>query len=273
MKTSPLVNNLTSFIRRRLMRFKFTKEYLLLKRISLKELIKIDKIDVYSYLFLYFHKYLPKELKRHRGYFFSEFRGFGEDAFHSLWYLLFNEYKPENVLEIGIYRGQTLSLFHILSKNLNMSNYVAGISPLDSSGDDFSEYLEIDYEEDIIKNFLHFGLDNPNILKTHSTSEEGINFINSKTWDLIYVDGSHQYEDVISDLEISIKNLSPKGLIVIDDSSLYFDYSPEYIEKKFRIKSSKGHEDPSRAIVEILKKNKAIEILITVGHINVIHFK
>ena len=145
MKTSPLVNNLTSFIRRRLMRFKFTKEYLLLKRISLKELIKIDKIDVYSYLFLYFHKYLPKELKRHRGYFFSEFRGFGEDAFHSLWYLLFNEYKPENVLEIGIYRGQTLSLFHILSKNLNMSNYVAGISPLDSSGDDFSEYLEIDY--------------------------------------------------------------------------------------------------------------------------------
>jgi|TARA_B110000495_G_C23041588_1_gene625166 hypothetical protein len=266
-------NNVLSFLKRRFRKFKFTKEYLFLEKKTLGSLVGKNLNDIYRYLFLYFHKYLSKELKRHRGYFFSEFRGFGEDAFHSLWFLLFNEYKPKNVLEIGIYRGQTLSLFHLLSRNLNTSSYIAGISPLDSSGDEFSEYLEINYEEDVTKNFSFFGLSEPNILKTYSTSPEGVNFINSKLWDLVYIDGSHRYEDVVSDLKHSISNLSPSGLIVIDDSSLYLDYSSDYIEDKFNIKSSKGHKDPSRAMVEMLEKNNGIQILITVGHVNVLNFK
>ena len=262
-----------SFLKRRVRKFKFTKEYLLLPRKSLDEIKDLDLDEIYNYLILYFHKYLSKDLKRHRGYFFSEFRGFGEDAFHCLWYLLFKEFRPRNVLEIGIYRGQTLSLFQILSNKLNLDSFISGISPLDSTGDEFSEYLDIDYEKDILRNFEFFGLGSPNIFKTHSTSAEGINHINSKSWDLIYIDGSHKYEDVLSDLRHSLQNLSKKGIIILDDSSLYTNYSSEKIEHKYKIKSTKGHEGPSLALNEILKNNLNLKILITVGHMNVIGFK
>jgi len=32
-------------------------------------------------------------------------RGFGENAFHTMWYLLLEEFKPATFLEIGVFRG------------------------------------------------------------------------------------------------------------------------------------------------------------------------
>src|SRR5215216_1927158 len=58
--------------------------------------------------FRFFHQRLPAELRDHRAYFTSEGRGYGEDAFHVLWFLLFREFKPKTFLEIGVFRGQTL---------------------------------------------------------------------------------------------------------------------------------------------------------------------
>lgn len=90
---------------------------------------------------------------------------------------------------------------------------------------------------------------------------------------MIYIDGSHKYEDVLSDLRHSLQNLSKKGIIILDDSSLYTNYSSEKIERKYKIKSTKGHEGPSLALNEIIKNNLNLKILITVGHMNVIGFK
>ena len=58
---------------------------------------------------IFYH--LPFSIINHRVYFSKEFRGFGEEAFHSMWYLLLSEFKPKNCLEIGVYRGQIISLW------------------------------------------------------------------------------------------------------------------------------------------------------------------
>ena len=65
--------------------------------------------EFYERCFHYFHTRLPEELRAHRTYFETGGRGFGEKTFHVMWFLLFREFSPESFLEIGVYRGQTLS--------------------------------------------------------------------------------------------------------------------------------------------------------------------
>jgi hypothetical protein len=44
-------------------------------------------------------------LREPRHYFNQCRRGFGEDAFHAMWFLLFRQFRPVSFLEIGVYRG------------------------------------------------------------------------------------------------------------------------------------------------------------------------
>lgn len=218
----------------------------------------IDRTTQYKYFHHYFWNLSPDWLKEHRDYFSKEKRGFGEDAFHSMWYFIFNEYKPKQVLEIGVYRGQTVSLFSLLSKKLNFKTEIHGISPFTSSGDEVSKYLNnLDYYNDVEKNFDNFGLPLPILHKGFSTDKKMIKVIESKKWDLIYVDGNHDYEVAKQDFDICSKQLNKGGLIVLDDSSLYTDYKPPFY-------STAGHPGPSNLANEI---NHAdfMEIL-SVGH-------
>lgn len=68
-------------------------------------------------------------------------RGFGEDAFHAMWYELIKEYKPKKMLEIGAYRGQIISAWALVTKELDISCDIQGISPFTSVGDDVSTYI------------------------------------------------------------------------------------------------------------------------------------
>ena len=227
----------------------------------------MNRNEIYKYFLFHFYKYSSKKISKHRYYFSQKKRGYGEDAFHSMWSYLFYKFQPISILEIGVYRGQTLSLFKILSEQLGLKSEVFGISPLDSSADEFSSYVNIDYESDISLNFKKFNLKKPKIIKSLSASQESREFIKSKEWDLIYVDGSHDYEDVVRDVKISINNLKSGGFLVLDDSSLFTEFDPE-LNVKFKVKSFKGHEGPSTVFQEILKR-KDCTLFLGVGHNNV----
>jgi hypothetical protein len=214
--------------------------------------------EVYDYFHHYFWNLAPIWLKEHRAYFKNGNKGFGEDAFHAMWYLIFNFYKPISVLEIGVYRGQSLSLFSLLAKKMNYSIDLHGISPFDSSGDEVSIYLrELNYYEDVLTNFSKFSLPNPNLHKGFSTNSEMVGVIKSKKWDLIYIDGNHDYDVAKFDFDNCSKMLKVGGLLVLDDSSLNLTYNPNFY-------ASKGHPGPSTVADEI-SKNDFVEIL-TVGH-------
>jgi hypothetical protein len=194
----------------------------------------------------YFHgPMFPESLKNHRRYFQGHRRGFGEDAFHVMWWLLFQQYRPGQFLEIGVYRGQTLSLASLLQETMGISGQVVGISPFDTSGDQVSSYLHgIDYLDDTLINFAHFGLVKPELIRAFSTDSAAVARISSGNWDAIYIDGNHDYEVAKADWDICALSCAIGGVIVLDDASLTTDYIPPSF-------ATGGHPGPSRVAAEI----------------------
>lgn len=170
---------------------------------------------------------IPKSIKLHREYFSKNNRGFGEPIFHLMWFEIFCKYKPLRILEIGVYRGQTLSLFCLLAKGINpdLKFEVHGISPFDSTGDSVSLYSDMDYIKDCKNNLNFFKCTNYYLHKLLSLDPAAIELVAGVEWDLIYIDGSHEYEVVKRDFENALAALKVGGIIVLDDSSLYYSHS------------------------------------------------
>ena len=218
----------------------------------------ITRNERYNYMHHFFWNMAPNWLRVHRKYFSENQRGFGEDAFHAMWFSLFREFRPINILEIGVYRGQTLSLFQLLSNKFNINSEIHGISPFSSSGDNVSTYLsDLNYFNDVLENFKNFNLSNPILHVGYSTDLNMVEVIHSKFWDLIYIDGNHDYEVVKADVNNCVKYLNSGGLLVLDDSSLFTDYKPSFY-------STAGHLGPSK-IAEEINLNDYIE-LCSIGH-------
>lgn len=217
-----------------------------------------DPTSYYELSFLDFHRHLPEELRIHRGYFMNEKRGFGEDAFHSMWYRLFQFHRPSNFLEIGVYRGQVLSLISLIAKLEGHPCQVTGVSPFCPAGDSVSEYLkDLDYEKDTRSNFSRFDLPEPELVKAYSTDPAAVKRMSSTRWDMIYIDGNHDYEIVLKDWEVCSENVAVGGLIILDDSGLTTSFQPPAF-------STAGHPGPSRLAREI-DRSQFTELL-QVGH-------
>jgi hypothetical protein len=206
----------------------------------------------------YFDGNLPEELRRHREYFTQNGRGFGEDAFHAMWFLLFREFRPASFLEIGVFRGQSLSLAALLARQNNFPCHIQGISPFSAAGDAVSKYRSnLDYRADTLENFSHFHLPEPFLLKAYSTDAAAAKLVATRAWDMVYIDGNHDYEVAKQDWELCAKNLSLRGLIVLDDSGLSSAFHPPAF-------ATSGHPGPSQLAKEI-SRPPFTEIL-QVGH-------
>jgi len=61
----------------------------------------LDPTGFYFECLRYYHQRLPRNSKRTAHILCSA--DFGENPFHVMWYLLFQEFKPANFLEIGVF--------------------------------------------------------------------------------------------------------------------------------------------------------------------------
>ena len=203
-----------------------------------------------------------KELANHINIVRETSSGYGEDAFRYLWLHLVNQMPDTfSFLEIGIYKGSVLSLVELIASIFKMNKTIYGVSPLDSSGDKYSNYLDQDYFAAINKLYFDLQLDisDTKIIKGYSTDpliKDEI--INLELFDMIYIDGSHDYEDVVSDIELAHKCLKRQGLLILDDASSRINLGPS---PEFH-----GHEDVARAIDDILINNNQYQHLIALGH-------
>ncbi|WP_213804550.1 class I SAM-dependent methyltransferase [Granulicella sp. dw_53] len=215
--------------------------------------------EFYQHCFHYFHTRLPKSLREHRAYFESNGRGFGERSFHVMWFLLFRKFAPENFLEIGVFRGQTLSLAAMLARHFKFDASMQGISPFSPAGDAVSKYRhDLNYYEDTLENFAHFSLPAPGLLQAYSTDRMAAELIASQEWSCIYIDGNHDYEIARRDWDLCASNLRTGGLIVLDDSGLTTSYAPS------PILSTAGHPGPSRLAKEVDRTH--FREILQVGH-------
>tara|TARA_B100000902_G_scaffold228508_1_gene216924 strand:+ start:3722 stop:4444 length:723 start_codon:yes stop_codon:yes gene_type:complete len=157
----------------------------------------------------------------------------------SIWYEVFkqNNYlnKKVDILEIGSFEGMSLIFFE---KILNIN-----------------QIFSIDIKEN--KNFLENTKSIKNIKYFNSSSDDFFQKNMSKKFDIIYVDGSHYFDDVYNDLINSEKILKENGILIIDDLLL---------DLNFRKYGYKFHEDVMGGVFKFLKLKKNNFDYIFVGH-------
>lgn len=144
--------------------------------------------------------------------------------------------KPKNILEIGSGWGISASTFMSCLPHAHLTT----IDPREN----LPEFHErtVNYNDRITKILGRSG-DNPKNPKYHSHNFRILEKFKNK-FDLIYIDGSHNYEDVKYDLENSIKLINKNGIIALDDY--------------FHAHNFDGTYGVSKAVAEVCKKENLV---------------
>jgi Methyltransferase domain len=184
-------------------------------------------------------------LASHRRYVEENHLGFGDAAFHYLWLLILMKVTATaspRLIEIGVYKGQIISLWALLLRNLNCSGEIHAISPL--RGDPISRsnlmrrvrgvlsaryrerlrngdfYESADYEQIIRQLFQHFGLEWQHIKLHRGLSTDALirSTVQDEIFDVVYVDGDHTYAGALADYEFFGPRVRPGGFLIADDA-------------------------------------------------------
>ena len=147
--------------------------------------------------------------------------------------------KNLNVLEIGTYQGN--STMYLLN-NLKIKKITCVDTFKGSDEHKKSEFLHI--YDDLISNTFEY---KNKIQIEQSTSEVFFHKKNDNLYDLIYIDGSHNYDDVLNDAFKSYELLDKNGYLIFDDFLWKF-----YKEK---------NKNPINAIKFLIKEKKNLKII------------
>ena len=195
--------------------------------------------------------------------FFKNFRshivrnnlGYGENQFCILWDKIISSFQNEfSFLEIGVYKGQILCLAALIAKKYNLNSKIYGVSPLYNLSDKTTRYDRDDYKAKIVSLHNHFGLEfciDKQIIQGISTDDKIKNqVLELPPFDIIYVDGGHEYETVVSDIKLAKKICKNNGYIVADDASFFKDFSNFSLLPSFV-----GHKEVSLAVADFLEND------------------
>lgn len=181
------------------------------------------------------------ELKAYRDWIERNMFGFGERSFIWMWKNIVDEMPHEfTFLEVGVFRGQILGLVKLLANRCGKVVHRIGVTPLDESDghwkSNYAEDIEILHQTFFLKNDY-------TIIKGHSTHPAIIAQIRKVKADVVYIDGGHDYQTVVSDLTHYPKLVKKGGLLVIDDCNNAFDMPDGYF---------RGIEAVSKAVDEVM---------------------
>ena len=197
-------------------------------------------------------------LKRHFDVITQNNLGFGEKAFRYLWELIVRDMpKMGDFLEIGVYKGSILALIQMISRELNHDIHSWGVTPLAPVGDKYSYYDDCNYLAEIERTFNLCGvsLNSTKLIRGLSTDPLVAVQIGLNLYDVIYIDGGHDYATVKNDLKIADIVLRHGGILVLDDAAC-----------RLNIATWRGHEEVSQAADDFFENNSDYSHLISVGH-------
>lgn len=141
-------------------------------------------------------------------------------SFNCFYWLKYLKNLRGRVLEIGSFEG--ISTMFIL-KNLNI-NYLECVDTWTGNTEMFdSNHADKNLNPSLSeKNFDSNMQEFLTFYKKHKMSSYKFFDIQKNKYDFIFIDGSHEYNDVRSDIKNSFSNLNTNGIIAIDD--IFFDY-------------------------------------------------
>lgn len=220
-------------------------------------------------------------LKSHRDWVERHRWGYGDRAFHYMWWLLLADRPgdgPLRLLEIGVFKGQILSLWAAIARELERAAIVTGISPFSGNAKPAPRWLRSlrkrlspsyraaakvgnlhhfdDYLARVAEIFAAFDIDpkSARLIKGYSTDPAVIAEIGAESFDIVYIDGDHSYDVALADLKNYGPLVAPGGYLVIDDAAFFLP------GEKFW----KGFESVSRA-AEILPA-LGFDNVLNIGH-------
>ncbi len=159
-------------------------------------------------------------LREHRDFVEAGGYGYGDRPFHWVWHALVGAMPSEfKFLEIGVFQGQTLSLIALDARKVNKRAVVYGITPLASDGDKYATHPTLDYVGRIAEIHKAFKLPSPKLMRGASFDPRVQSLACLEgPYDIVYVDGCHDYEVVLDDLRSYAPLVAPGGYLVVDDA-------------------------------------------------------
>lgn len=217
-----------------------TFKYLIrLSKVSLKYTVFLFPKIIKSQIFLEFYSTFNKTRINKVAYFDKKYQFNYPDWFSGkilVWEKIIKELDDKKIdyLEIGSFEGRS-AVFVSELKNINSITCVDTFQ----GGD---EHSSVDFKE-VFNNLKNNLEKTPNQnYKIFKGKSNNFFIQNSRKFNLIYIDGSHFYEDVKLDFENSLNCLEKEGILICDDF-LWFYY------KDIR-------NNPMKAILECYEKNK-----------------
>lgn len=221
-------------------------------------------------------------LAAHRRHIEENQLGFGDPAFHSMWRLLVQaaaaRFGQVRVLEIGVFKGQVISLWSLLARDHGFDLRVSALTPLAGQPMPRSRVLnkllhwfsprfreqvasgnfhpEADYETIMRALFARFSLDfdRIDIHRGYSTDPVLLQRLADETYHIVYVDGDHTYEGARHDFSNFGPKVVPGGWLVADDAGADLPGTVFW----------KGFETVTRAVTELPRLG--FSNVLNVGH-------
>jgi hypothetical protein len=185
-------------------------------------------------------------LAAHRAHVEANQLGFGEPAFHALWTCLVaaaaTRFGRVRALEIGVYKGQVISLWSLLARELPVDLEIHALSPLTGNPQpepgfwqrlryrldaNYREevktgnfYAKDDYEAIVRAHFVHHGLSfhSVRLHRGYSTDPVVLASLSEARFEIIYVDGDHREAGARHDFASFGAKVVPGGWLVADDA-------------------------------------------------------
>lgn len=197
-------------------------------------------------------------LKEHRDWVEENDHGCCDRPHTYMWYQLLKDLpKKATLCEIGVFKGQMVSLWALIAKQLDKKFDIYGVTPMSDHGDHYGSYAPIDYWEAIKTIHDRFEVSMPKIIRGVSTDEWTWNLL--PPLDVLYIDGSHDEGVVRNDVEKFASRVKKGGLVIFDDASLNVDMEMNPQAGLW----FKGLDDPSRVADGFAETHEEI---LTVGH-------
>jgi len=205
--------------------------------------------------------YKDQDLMKWRKY-FEGIGGFSQDPWYAMWDILIKELDIENFLDLGVHVGQFSVLPALLGKRYDKEFNIHMVSPFSGVGDKYSNYAQRNYYDIFLRALLDMMVDNCKF-STHKGLSQDSKIkeeIKDVKFDLMYIDGSHDYEVVKQDIEFYVfQLLKPQGIVIFDDANFYTPWGqPPWAQQ--------GYQDVVRIVAEMMDDNPEYEHLFDLTH-------